>query len=524
MKDPGLHEVGTAASDPVWESPLPADLLDGVSTDERHPAADPTPTKTTTTTTTTTGARSRSVLEHGWWPVVAWVAGLLLGAGALYDNSFLTHLATGRLIRSGGAPHQDVYSFASGGRPIVVQSWLASWAYAALEAVGGATAIRLLIAGLCGVLLLTLWRLSKPAESLLGRLALTAMAGMVGLLWWNERPQIIGFVVLALIALVLQEERSPWWLVPLFALWVNVHGSFPMGVVFVGMTVGIGVVARRRLAARDLAVAGATLVGVVGGAALSPYGFEMLTFPIELLGRSSSLILIAEWRPLSFATLTNVVFVGEAVLIAALLAWRRSWLRLAVAAVFIGLALMAVRNVALAALVLIPLAAPALAGLGSPDTTRRPGRRRMLGTGAVGALAVAAFIVATPGYDLSAYPTDAVDWMEAHGYSGRADGADARVLTHDYNGNYLEWRYGAAAGTWIDDRAELHSFETMRDYVFLLSDKGDADEILARHPHDVVLWAARSTLADHLADAPGYEIVYRDGEAVVACRLASSFC
>lgn len=115
----------------------------------------------------------------------------------------------------------------------MVQSWLASWIYATLDAVGGGTAIRLFIAGVSGVLLLTLWRLSKPAGGLLPRVALVSVAGTVGLLWWNERPQILGFLAFALIAMVVTEERHPW-LVPLFAFWVNVHGSFPLGVAFVG--------------------------------------------------------------------------------------------------------------------------------------------------------------------------------------------------------------------------------------------------------------------------------------------------
>jgi len=472
---------------------------------------------------------SRSILEHGWWPLVAWVSGLLLGAGALSDNSFLTHLATGRLIRTGGAPHRDLYTFASGGKHIVVQSWLASWGYAELEAIGGATAIRLAISAVCGLLLLTLWRLSRPAGSLLGRLGLVSMAGMVGLLWWNERPQILGFLALALIALVLQEERSPWWLVPLFALWVNVHGSFPLGIVFVGLTIGVRVVSRRRLGARELAELAAMAIGVVGGAAVSPYGFELLTFPVEMLGRSSSLILIAEWRPLAVwshghVVIDNLVFLCESIAIVALLVWRRSWVRVAVAAVFVGLAFMAVRNVAVAALALIPLAAPALAGLGTADATIAPERRRMLAAGTVGALLVGAFIALTPAYDLSAYPTSAVDWMQSQGYVGRRDGRNLAVLSHDYNGNYLEWRYGADAHAWIDDRAELHSFATMRDYVFLLSDIGDSDEILARHPHDLILWAARSSLADHLRDDPAYRVVYRDDESIVACRVASHRC
>ena len=53
---------------------------------------------------------------------------------------------------------------------------------------------------------------------------------------------------------------------------------------------------------------------------------------------------------------------------------------------------------------------------------------------------------------------------------------------------------------------------------------GDPDEILDRNPHDVVMWEADSSLGRHLLEDPAYEVVYRDDQAVVACRLGSSFC
>ena len=57
------------------------------------------------------------------------VWGLSIGIDQLSDNSFFTHLATGRLILDHGIPHHDVYSFTAPGEPWVVQSWLASVLY-----------------------------------------------------------------------------------------------------------------------------------------------------------------------------------------------------------------------------------------------------------------------------------------------------------------------------------------------------------------------------------------------------------
>ncbi len=71
-----------------------------------------------------------------WPPVTSFVLGvgfavwgLSIGIDQISDNSFFTHLATGRLILSSGIPHHDVYSFTAAGDPWVVQSWLASVLY-----------------------------------------------------------------------------------------------------------------------------------------------------------------------------------------------------------------------------------------------------------------------------------------------------------------------------------------------------------------------------------------------------------
>src|SRR5690606_4127399 len=81
-----------------------------------------------------------------WPPTVATAIGAVLVAGAfviglrpIVDNSFLTHLATGRVILESGVPTTDPFGSTSSslGSPWVVQSWLPATAYALLERLGG---------------------------------------------------------------------------------------------------------------------------------------------------------------------------------------------------------------------------------------------------------------------------------------------------------------------------------------------------------------------------------------------------
>ncbi|MEZ5322372.1 MAG: hypothetical protein R2698_09920 [Microthrixaceae bacterium] len=105
---------------------------------------------------------------------------------------------------------------------------------------------------------------------------------------------------------------------------------------------------------------GAAMLGCVVGAAVSPYGMELVRFPLQMSSRSHALVLISEWRPLAFDSLVNVVFLIEAVVVLALLMWRRAWWRTLLGVVVVAAALMAVRNEAIAVLALVPIAAPLL--------------------------------------------------------------------------------------------------------------------------------------------------------------------
>ena len=92
------------------------------------------------------------------------------GLGRIDDNSFLTHLATGRLILdTGEIPTSDPYTFTAHGADWVVQSWLASWLYGWVEKLGGGDGLRILTAVLCASLAALVWRLSRPAQGLLVR-------------------------------------------------------------------------------------------------------------------------------------------------------------------------------------------------------------------------------------------------------------------------------------------------------------------------------------------------------------------
>lgn len=459
-----------------------------------------------------------AVLRPDWWATVWFGIGLAAGLHRLSDNSFLTHLATGRLILDGGVPRSDPYSFTAAGRPWVVQSWGFSWFEAQLEALAGAWAIRLVFGLVIGTLLVAIWRLSRPAERLLGRMCVTAMAGVVGLGWWNERPQTIAFLLAALTLVVLVEHRSPWWLVPIFTVWISVHGSWPIGLVVVGWWLVQGALARPRRRRWDPLVA--AVLGVVLGVLVSPAGVDLLTFPAQMLRNREVLAYIVEWRRPDWADPITWAFAAQ-VAVTAWALWRtRRWGWAALVGLLVAMAIMSRRNMPFASIVMVPAVAAAFAGVGTTPVGSPPAWPRLVGVrAALVALAGVVILAGPADYDLGPYPVSAVDWLAPRGLVARPE---VRVAAPDYAGNYLEWRFGERSNVFVDDRAEVYDAGIIGDYVRgLLDDELDWREVLDRYRIDVVLWPEDLRLARVIRSDPAWREIHRSGGWVVACRRAS---
>lgn len=450
------------------------------------------------------------------------IVALRIGLQPLVDNSFLTHLSTGRLILDHGAiPRHDPYSWTAHGHPWTVQSWGASVVYAGLERWFGLAGIRVLNAGLMSALVVVLWRLTAPAERLVGRFLATMLAVILGAALWTERPLLFGALFLALVYLIVEEERDPRWLVPIMWMWVNVHGSFPFALGLVGMLAVGRFLDERRLPRVELRALGWTVVGTLVGA-LNPLGWRLLVFPLDLLSNREAFSEIAEWQPPSWERPVEKVFLIQLVLVVALVLWRnRHWRTVLPMVVFAGLAVTSARNLLQASIVFTPLLAGGLHGLGSiRGDVARPAFR-----GAFGALVVLAGLVLVTGltgsgaqdFDASPYPRDASHWMEEEGLLG----VQSRVVSQDFVGNYLAFEFGPdRTRNFIDDRVDMFPVQVIQDYTKLLKPHGDYQAILERYRATSVLWARDSNLGRYLSSSPQWQVVHRDEAWLVAVPRA----
>lgn len=452
---------------------------------------------------------------------VVGAAAAFVAARPLSDNSFLTHLATGRLILDRGVPSENPFLFT--GTEFPVPSWWWSIVLALTDELAGGTGLRVLTALVAGLLGALLVRLARPgqiaqlgdgaAPGLLATVLPAVLALVCVLPFLSGRPHLAGFVLLALALLIWNEHRSPWWLVPLFAVWVNVHGSWLYGIAVLGLMVVVRAVDERRIVWRDLWVVPAAVAGSVLGGALYPDAFEILLLPTRQFGdpvEREALGAYAEWSRVGWdqPVLWALLVMGAVALVGALRT--RRWGSAGAVVLLVLLGWSGGRLVPIAAVSLVPFAAAAMRGVGSLELPARRAARVTVAAGVVLVVGALAMVATTPAYELDRYPVAAVDWLEARDLVGE----QVRLVSHDDVGNYLEWRYGEDANAYVDDRPDAATLLQYRE--LLRAEDGWQDE-LASVDADLVLWRADSDLTEELRSDPTWTPAVEVDDYVVFC-------
>lgn len=293
-------------------------------------------------------------------------------AGPLADSDGWWHLRTGDLIlEEGSIPATDPFSWTAAGEPWQPNAWLSDVLLALIRQAAGPQGVALLRALAVVVAGMLIYLLARRTGARPWPAALTAaVATLVMNPFIAERPQLFGFVLLPLVVLAAAAALEGGWrallaVALLMALWVNLHGSFIVGVGVVTLMAATRAVRARRWTRPALvAMAGAT------AALLNPFQFGAYR---EALRISQVSTFIEEWRPLDMSD-------GRGMLIALLLAaaatallYTGRWHSSDMGAAFLALAVLTVRSVRGAPFALV-VGAPEIA-LALPSLATAPVRR-----------------------------------------------------------------------------------------------------------------------------------------------------
>jgi len=505
------------------------------------------------------GARPTPGLRHWFRPTladclfIALVCWLLAFTFAGASAGLLQDAATGFHIRNGewmlthhSIARTDPFSFSQPGWPFLSLEWLSGVIFAGLYQWAGLKAIVLFSAVLItATMLLVVFRMLKLGANALAALVVAHVCIGASSIHFLARPHLFTYFFLAVAMLLLDRDRrrpgrAAWLLVPLTALWANLHGGFLALLVCLGLlTIGYGVEAWLFAAGEpgrsNLARRYGLLTGACGAAAcLNPWGPALLWRLFVYLHQGWMLEIIQEYQPPRFAEAGGryvELLVVAAVLTAAALLARKQVAAALLILAWVHASLTSVRHVPILAVIAAPwIAAEAtrlwretcgrfrgsslLKALDGIARDHAPGLGRLSLWPAVFVVlaAVAPRIPWPADFPASRFPAGLVS-RHAELISG------SRIFSTDAWSDYLTFRFYPRQRIFIDGRVGGFFGETIcQEYQRLLYARAGWSELLDKYRIDAALIPAESSLASALKLHPDWALIERTPQAALFVR------
>ena len=328
------------------------------------------------------------------WLVLAVALPVLASVLAPMSTVDLTyHLrAGGEILNTGAIPTVDTWTFTAAGQPWFDQQWGAQVVLGIAERLGSWTGLVLLRALLTGVIFACLLTIARR-RGLDARTAALLVLGafLVAAPAMALRPQLLGMACFAVVLLLVVDRRAHprrLWIVPLVvAVWANLHGSFFLGPLVVGLAWLEDVHDRVPSPYFTLVVAVVSALA----ACLTPFGPWVWAYAAGLSANPEVTARISEWQPTSVRDVSGLLFFASVAFVAVLVARRgrdTPWPTLAWLAVFFLIGIYAQRGIAWWPLAAVAAIAGTLIPAARSEPVDPPTTRR-LNAVVVGALVVA---------------------------------------------------------------------------------------------------------------------------------------
>ena len=298
--------------------------------------------------------------------LIPWVALVIDAWTPIRDNSFLWHIRAGELQSTVGTVlQQDPFSFTRLGADWLTQSWLAELGYAWGESTfGGLGFVPWMLLAMTTVTFVGIALVSyRRSQSLMTTAIVSLLTVVLMISFLVPRPVLFSFALFAGVLVSWEASKGRWALPFLFWIWASVHGSFVIGLAYVGLSL----IARKEWKWLPTVI----VSGLVTLA--TAHGIGVIQMLIDFEEARDTLALLSEWqRP----GLTSPVFipflVGLVLVVVGLVSKRLPWSQLWVVIPFAVLGLTSLRAVPPAWLGLVPAVAMALGPL-ELGTSRRFG-------------------------------------------------------------------------------------------------------------------------------------------------------
>ncbi len=462
----------------------------------------------------------------------------------LDDGDTGWHIRVGEMILSSGSvPTTDPFSFSKPKAEWFAWEWLSEVVLAELHGWLGLKGVvwfaGVLIAAFAVLLLrYTLWLGADPLVALLTTLLAVGAASV----HYLARPHLFTMLLLVVSLWIIGRDlrrpgRAVWALVPMAALWANLHGGFLVLLFCLGSVGGVAFLeaALRRSERRTRLAQGgryAALTAACAAATLvNPYGWELHRHILSYLSSDWIKMSIAEFQSPSFRAenvLQFEILLISGLLVAGRLLWERRYVDALWIAAWAHFSLQSARHIPMYAIFAAPLVAVEGSkawrawALGQPR--KSPGRTlyefgRDLGAGlgraTLWSAVFALSLLAVPG--LLKWPSDFPESEFPLAVIGRNENLirGRRVFTDDGWADYLLYRFFPVQRVFMDGRSDFYGEEIGEQYLDLMYGRPRWRELLRKYEFEAVLVPPKRPLAALLDLDPDWERCDEDEDAVL---------
>jgi hypothetical protein len=464
---------------------------------------------------------------------------LLVGAVFLVVRNFELdpdvwwHIKLGDLVlQTHRFPTTDPFSFTVAGQPWMACEWLGDTIFALVAKFGGLRGLDALLLILGSAIILGLYALAtlRSGSSKAGLIAAAALLPLATLSF-TLRPQMIGFLFLILTLIALELFRSGkhaavWFLPLIFFLWVNAHGSFPIGLGTILVYWASGLVgfrsghleARAWTSSERIQLSGVFLA-CLSVLAITPYGTRLAAYPFEVASKLPlGVASVQEWRSMPFNESVGKYFLVLLLgFILAQVAFDFTW-RLEELGLFLFGTLMACLHLRFV-LIFVPFFAPLLAVIFARWMTPYDKKKDQFALNAALIALVVLGIVRF--FPTSAYlqervnensPARAVEYIRQHAIP------DPMFNTYDFGG-YLIWSRWPEHKVFIDGRADPYERGgVLADYLYARHTQPGTLAVLRAYGIQSALLQRNEALSYFLAASPEWKAVYSDDLTILFVR------
>jgi len=475
----------------------------------------------------------------------------ILSARAPLDTDMWWHLRAGETMLASGKPLLiDTFSFTRTGASWMNHSWLAQvgMALGFRELGFGGLALGVSLTA-CATMVLVWFQLKGNA--LIKAIWLVICAFFCSLVW-APRPQILSLMFLAGLDVLINYSRQRnrkilWAIVPLFALWSNIHAGYSLGLILIAayiagdiydwLTRGIGIKETGNLVVWAALGVFSTLV--------NPNGINTWRVLFETVDVQALQQFISEWASPDFHDFPQLLFLLFFMSCLFIFFQQKQGLsgeQLAKLIAFGLLAFYARRNIAPFAVIIVPLAANSfdliLQNLITPNSPlekmtepaaqwfkwanreEQPILIRLrkginlflvavLFLAGIGKLYAVTQPLMMSRYLNDTYPVKGMAWLSENLSEGN--------LLNEYEwGGYLLWSYPTTP-VFVDGRTDLYGDEILGDWITLVQAGDNYQQLLNRYKITTVMLRPSRPLVKLLA-LENWKIAYQDKQVVILRR------